>query len=195
MSPLIILQLPAHLLRVVSAQHVTTETPLPCQVFLYLFLVERDALGLKARDAVKPPQEQRHPFGQRELQVPLRLEALKHAVSVLLPVFFLLHSGDNRSGRADAMLRCVPFHHLLAFLGCRSSFGQTQTIRSTRRTHATPPLIRICSIASSPARVQPSSATRKAAGSFANPAPCIRLSHTSCAERVTASFSVAERSA
>src|SRR5215211_377343 len=125
----------------------------------------------------------------------LRGETLEYPIPVLFPVLGLLHSGNDRGGGADAMLDCVPFHHLLAFLGYRSSFGQTQTIRTTRRTHAAPPLIRNCSIASSPARVQPSSATRKAAGSFANPAPCIRLSHTSCAERVTASFSVAERSA
>ena len=36
--------------------------------------------------------------------------------------------------------------------------------------------MRTCSMASSPARVQPFSAIRKATGSFANPAACIRSS-------------------
>src|SRR5215207_2535403 len=114
---------------------------------------------------------------------------------MLLPLFFLLHSGDHRGGRPDTVASGVPTHDLLAFLGCRSAFGQTRITRATQRTHAAPPLIRNCSIASNPARVQPSSATRKATGSLANPAPCIRSSHTSWAERFTASFSVAESSA
>src|SRR5215211_6762335 len=112
---------------------------------------------------------------------------------MVLPIFFLLHPGDDRGGGPDAVAGCVPSHHLLAFLGYRSSFGQTQTIRTTRRTHAAPPLIRNCSIASSPARVQPSSATRKATGSFASrPAPCICSSHSSWTERSTVSFSSAD---
>src|SRR5215216_5754998 len=123
MSPLSILQLPAHLLWMVSAQHVSTETPLSCQVFLYLLLVERDALGLETRDAVKPPGEQRNPFGQRELQVSLRLQALQYPIPVLLPVRLLLHSRDDRCRGADAMAGSVPFHYLLAFLGHRSSLG------------------------------------------------------------------------
>src|SRR5215217_5484441 len=80
MSPLSILQLPAHLLWMVSAQHATAKTPLSCQVFLYLLLVERDALGLKTRDAVQPPGEQRNPFGQHRLEVSLRLQTPQDAV-------------------------------------------------------------------------------------------------------------------
>src|ERR671918_708706 len=103
-------------------------------------------------------------------------------------IFYLLHSGDNRGGGADAVAGGVPTHDLLAFLGCRSSFGQTQTTRTTRRTHAAPPLIRICSRASSPARSQLLSAAGKATGSFANPASCIRTSHTSCTDKSSTSF-------
>src|SRR5215212_3300522 len=125
----------------------------------------------------------------------LRGETLEYPIPVLFPVLGLLHSGNDRGGGADAMLDCVPFHDLLAFLGYRSSFGQAQTIRTTRRTHAAPPLIRNCSIASSPARVQPSRATRKASGSFANPASCIRSSHTSCTDKSSTSFSAVENSA
>src|SRR5918995_3894421 len=102
---------------------------------------------------------------------------------MLFPLLGLLHPGNDRGWGAYAVTSGVPLHHFLAFLGRRSSFGQAQTIRTTRRTHAAPPLIRNCSIASNPARVQPSSATRKATGSFANPASCIRSSHTSCAEK------------
>src|SRR5215211_6405404 len=79
---------------------------------------------------------------------------------MVFPLLGLLHPGYNRSRGAEAMLDCIPSHHLLAFLGYRSSFGQTQTICTTRTTHAAPPLIRDRSIASSPARVQLSSATR-----------------------------------
>jgi hypothetical protein len=61
-------------------------------------LEEGDALGLVADDAVQPPQEQGHPFGQPELQVPDRGKALQHAFSVLLPLLFLLHPGDDRGG-------------------------------------------------------------------------------------------------
>src|SRR5215217_1579356 len=111
---------------------------------------------------------------------------------MLLPVLCLLYPWDDRCGGADAVAGGVPFHHLLAFLGRRPSLGQTRTIRSIRRAHAAPPLIRDRSIASSPARVQPLSATRKATGSFANPAACIRSSHTSCAERSRTSLSAVE---
>src|SRR5829696_6777570 len=111
------------------------------------------------------------------------------------PAPTFLQAGYHGLWRAYAVTSGIAAHHLLAFLGCRSSFGQTQTIRTTRRTHAAPPLIRICSIASSPARSQLLSAARKATGSFANPASCIRSSHSSWAERSTVSFSWAESSA
>ena len=91
-----------------------------------------------------------------------------------LPVLSLLYARNDRGGGEYAVLRCVPLHHLLGFLGCRSFFGQTQPVLITRRTHAAPPLIRNGSISSSPARVQPSSATRKATGSFTPLASCIR---------------------
>src|SRR5215203_5232092 len=108
MSPLIILQLPAHLLRVVSAQHVTTETPLPCQVFLYLFLVERDALGLKARDAesrhkssatLSASVSSRCPSGWRLSSTPSRCSSQSS--------FF---STPGITGAGERMPCCVAFH-------------------------------------------------------------------------------------
>src|SRR5829696_8708603 len=114
---------------------------------------------------------------------------------MLLPGLSLLHSGVHRGGGPDTVAGSVPSHHLLAFLGYRSAFGQAQPLRTTRRTHAAPPLIRDPSIASSPARVQPLSATRKASGSFANPASYIRSSHSSCADKSNTSFSAVENSA
>jgi hypothetical protein len=49
-----------------------TASPLG-QVLLRLLLVEGDALGLVAGDAVEPPGEQRHPFCEHQFQVTLRL--------------------------------------------------------------------------------------------------------------------------
>src|SRR3712207_3337296 len=125
----------------------------------------------------------------------LRGEALHHAFAVLLPIFAPLYARDDRGGGADAVPCGVPPHHLLAFLGCRSSLAHVQTSFVDRMYHAAPPLARTRSIASSPARSQPLRATRKAAGSLARPAARIRSSHTSWAERFTASFSVVESSA
>src|SRR5215217_6224720 len=136
------------------------------------------------------------PFGRTSIfQVPYGREVLHDPLKVGLPVLLFLRAGYHGLWRAYAVTSGIPAHHRLAFLGCRSSFGQTQTIRTTRRTHAAPPLIRICSIASSPARSQLLSAARRATGSFANPASCICSSHSSWAERSTVSFSWAESSA
>src|SRR5215217_987506 len=61
--------------------------------------------------------------------MPLRLQALEHAVSVVLPVFFFLHSGDNRGGRSDAVAGSVPAGYFLTFLRARAS------VRTSARAH------------------------------------------------------------
>src|SRR5918998_2196505 len=116
----------------------------------------------------------------------LRGEALHHAFAVL-PIFAPLYARDDRGGGADAVPCGVPPHHLLAFLGCGSSLAHVQTSFVGRMDHAAPPVTCTRSIAYSPACSQPLRATRKAAGSLARPAARIRSSHTSWAERFTAS--------
>src|SRR5215208_7297487 len=61
--------------------------------------------------------------------MPLRGEALQHAISVVLPVFFFLHSGDNRGGRSDAVAGSVPAGYFLTFLRARAS------VRTSARAH------------------------------------------------------------
>ena len=58
------------------------ESPLPGQVILHSLLVERDALGLVADNAVQSPREESHPLGQDRLQMPLGREALQGAGEV-----------------------------------------------------------------------------------------------------------------
>src|SRR5829696_4565331 len=104
-----------------GTQHAATETPAICQVVLRLLLDESDALGFVAGHAVQPPREQGHPFGQHELQVSHWREALEHSVSMLLPVFSLLHPRDDRGGGADAVAGGIPTGHFLALFGPRTS--------------------------------------------------------------------------
>src|SRR5829696_4864982 len=121
----------SYVLRVGSSEQVAVKASLVCQVVFHFLLREGDGLRLVAGDSVEPPGEQSYPLGQHLLQVPLGRETLQDTDAVLLPIFDLLHSGDDWSRGADAVAGGVPAHHLLAFLGRWSSFGQTRIAPTT----------------------------------------------------------------